>query len=266
MRSVVKILCIVAFVAGYVGADEARVLKQGVYKSLGFMSGYWHYGEIGMEGERVMRIDTLFFGLVGQLGMATSSGVKLEGNLRTNFAYGLYTGGVLDVDDSSRNGQRLYSAIGGWNSDMELKGGYNLLPVSLNTTLYLQSGVGYYFSRTEFITMDRLQGYLYVPLELEGEHALNSNLALNFGLGYRYFIAGHHYSAASKYGLEDDYRVTQKEGFGVSGFLGMAFVNKDSGVRNVRLIYEYWNVGAATPMRTTSSDTLKPTARSESVV
>lgn len=248
----------------YASANSSKfshsLVKKGMYRSLGFYTGYHHYGEFGRDGSRFMRMDTATFGLMGQLGLAATSGLKLEGSARINYALGLYTGSILDTDNADRNGRKLHSITGALMGDVELKGGYNLLRGGGATSLYLQSGLGYFLNRTEFITMDRIQGYLYVPLELEGEAQLNARVALNYGAGYRYLVFGNHTSTASKYGFNDDYYVKQKSGFGANAFIGATYYNSEGALRSVRLIYEYWHIGAADPMRTSSSITGNETA------
>ncbi|MCX2716577.1 hypothetical protein OQH61_02380 [Helicobacter sp. MIT 21-1697] len=222
---------------------QKSLIKQGFYRSLGFYSGYYHYGEVDTRrnNERVMRMDLLMLGLMGQMGFVSQRGVKLEGTLRLNYALGKYTGGILDADNPDRNGQSATSIDGASIADIELKGGYNLLR-SLNATLYFQTGLGYYLNRNELITMKRIQGYFYVPLELEGETLLTSRIALTYGGGYRYFIFGNHFTenATTERG---NLRVTQKEGFGLSAFIGANFFTKTQELRSLRLVYEYWKIG-----------------------
>ena len=226
---------------------QTGLIKSGLYRSLGFYSGYYRYNE-----PEVMSMDTLMFGLMGQVGLISQAGVKLEGTLRVNYALGRYTGSILDVDNPDRNGESLNSLIGSIAGDVELKGGYNLLGSLERATLYLQTGLGYYLNRTEFIVMDRIQGYLYVPLELEGEVLINPKIAFTYGGGYRYLIFGNHLSKTTKYGATDDLRVTQKEGFSFAAFIGANFFTKSQQWRSVRLIYEYWNIGDSDTVRTTS--------------
>lgn len=77
---------------------------------------------------------------------------------------------------------------------------------------------------------------MYVPLEIEGEVFLNQKLAFTYGGGYRYFIFGNHLSeeATIKRGK---LKVTQKQGFGFSAFIGANFFIKS---QELRLVYEYW--------------------------
>ncbi len=234
-----------------------KLVKDGMYYALGTFLGYYNYNEVDEFGSPFMRMDTAIFGLSGQVGIAAQNGLKAEGAIKIGYALGLYSGSILDVDNQERNGQRLYSITGTTAGDMELKAGYNLLKLfgMHSASLYLQSGVGYYITRTEFIVMDRVQGYLYVPIELEGEAQLNQDIALSYGGGYRFFALGNHFSAASKYGVEDDYFVLQRQGFGAFGFIGINYLNTNRALRSVRLVYEYWSIGAADPMLTTSSYT-----------
>lgn len=226
---------------------QSGLIKNGYYRSLGFYSGYYHYGEVDTMGDRVMRMDTLMFGLIGQMGLVSQSGVKLEGTLRLNYALGVYTGSILDVDNEARNGERLKSIIGAVAGDLELKAGYNMLKhFSTHHTLYLQGGLGYHLNRTEFIAFKRYQGYFYVPLELEGESAIYNNLILTYGGGYRYLIFGNHFTDIST-SYNGNLRVTQKDGFGANAFIGVNFYTKAGEVRNVRLVYEYWSIEASKP-------------------
>lgn len=85
---------------------------------------------------------------------------------------------------------------------------------------------------------NRLQGYLYVPLEIEGEIKIsspNAPTALNFLLGYRYLILGNHFTATSNYGFTDDYHVIQKKGFGINALLGITFL-ENSHRRGIYLV------------------------------
>ena len=227
------------------------VLKNGIYRSLGIYGGYYHYGEVRHGGERIMRMDTIMLGLSAQLGLAASNGIKLESSARLNYALGLYSGGILDTDNPSRNGQTLHSITGAIAADVELKGGYALMR-NAQSTLYLQSGLGYHLNRTEVLAMDRIQGYLYIPFELEGQYLLTQRKSFDYGVGYRYLIVGNHFSATSKYGFTSDYRVNQTSGFGLSAFVGSSFI-KDGVLRSLRLVYEYWHIGAAEPFTTTNA-------------
>lgn len=264
-----KICLIISLTLALLNAEEyaGSLLKKGVYKSLGYMSGYHRYAEVDTSDNNafVMSMDMLTFGLVGQLGAVSASGIKVEGTLRANYALGLYTGGFLNQDGDADTGKRVYTMVGSFNADAEVKSGYNFLRSFESASLYLQSGLGYYFASTQFITMERLQGYLYVPLELEGEVLLNDKVALNYGGGYKFLIFGNHYSATSKYGLEGDMDVMQRKGFGAGGFIGAQFRTKSGGLRNVRLIYEYWSIENSPLTQLYSSDinstTKQPTHR-----
>ena len=222
---------------------QKSLIKNGFYRSLGFYSGYYYYGEVDTRKNdaEVMHMDLLMFGLMGQIGHI-SQGIKLEGTLRLNYALGLYTGGILDADNPDRNGKPVKSIDGASMGDIGLKGGYNLLKHSSYTSLYLQTGLGYFLNRNELTSMKRIQGYLYVPLEVEGEVLLNQKLAFTYGGGYRYFIFGNHLSENTTT-ERGKLKVTQKQGFGFSAFIGANFFTKSQELRLLRLVYEYWSVG-----------------------
>ena len=124
----------------------------------------------------------------------------------------------------------------------ELKVGYNLLKPFLaeNASLYLQGGVGYYFNRTDLVAMHRLQGYLYIPIHLEGELALSEKWALNYMGGLNAFILGNHFS--SKGHNSKDLNVLQHEGLGARAFLGATYKTTSDRINSFRLVYEYWSV------------------------
>lgn len=224
---------------------EGLVYKSGFYSSLGFYTGYYHYGEIDRNGGRVMRMDTAMFGLSGQLGNVTSFGLKLDATARFNYALGQYTGGILDPDNKDRNGKALRQPVGALAGDVELRVGYDLLHFLPTSSLFLQSGVSYHANRTEIISMLRYQGYLYLPIELEGHSQISQTLALSYGGGYRYLIFGNHFSQSTRFGFMDNYSVLQHDGFGALGYIGANFLTKDGGMRSVRLVYEYWSIEAA---------------------
>lgn len=226
---------------------QTNLMKSGLYRSLGFYSGYYHYGETE-EGASIMHLDMLMFGIIGQIGAVSQIGIKLEGTLRINYALGAYTGSVLDPDNADRNEKESENTSGATAGDIELKAGYNILNNSQKLSLYLQSGIGYHYNRTEFIFMDRLQGYLYVPIELDGELALNNRFVLTYGGGYRYLIFGNHLSKSSKYGYDGDIDVKQRNGYGLNAFIGLNFFTKAGELRNLKLVYEYWDIGASPPV------------------
>lgn len=250
-------------------ANDARVLESnsafqkslvkqaGFYRSLGFYTGYYHYGEVDRGGGRVMRMDTAMLGFLAQLGGISQSGLKLESTFRINYALGVYTGSILDADDDSRDGTPAKNITAAVAGDIELKAGYGLIRAE-SSNLFLQSGLGYHLNRTEFMPAERIQGYFYVPLEIDGEVAISNGYALSYGVGYRYLIFGNHFTAASKYGFTDDLKTTQKKGFGASAFIGLNYFSEDNNLRQVKLVYEYWSIEGSNPLDTRSFYTNNP--------
>lgn len=221
------------------------VFKENLYKSLGIAMGWYQYNE-----PTIMSIDAPRLSFIGNLGYITGGGAKLEGIFEVSYAIGIYTGSILGTNEP------VQSLDGVFTGNLDLKAGCDLLKPSYqnNAKLYFQSGIGYFLNRNEFMAANRLQSYLYVPLEIEGEIKIsspNAPTALNFLLGYRYLILGNHFTAASNYGFTDDYHVIQKKGFGINALLGITFL-ENSYRRGIYLVYEYWNIGAADPMATHS--------------
>lgn len=253
MRLKVLLLALLCYLSSIFGDDrvsiqgdskwQPQLMKNGFYRSLGVYSGYYFYGEVDTRtNEEVMHMSLFMFGLSGQMGVVARNAYKLEGTLRVNYGYGKYVGGVLDVDNEERNGKPLTARNAVLIGDVELKAGYNLLSNLSYISLYAQSGLGYYLNRNEMTSMYRIQGYLYVPLEFEGEAILNDKIALSYGAGYRYLIFGNHLSREPT-GLNGKVDVIQKDGFSWHGFVGMNFFTKAGQLRSLRLVYEYWSIG-----------------------
>ena len=84
----------------------ADVIKEGLYKSLGFGLGYYYYGEWDQVGAPFMHTDEALFGIVGNLGYA-KNGIKVEVSADASFVIGLYTGSVLDSSNPDLKGKPL---------------------------------------------------------------------------------------------------------------------------------------------------------------
>ena len=93
--------------------------------------------------------------------------------------------------------------------------------------------------------MVRHQGYLYVPLEIEGEVRLGRKLGLEYLLGYNYLVFGDHKSLASQWHYSGDLIVKQDSGFGLKSFVGLSFKGRDENVNTIRLVYEFWSIAAS---------------------
>lgn len=225
--------------------------KSGFYKSIALGVGYYHYGETNMLKEPVMRMDMASLNLTLNLGYAKSGG-KIDFLADANVALGAYTGSVLDTTDNNKNGEKLVTFDSNSFYHLELKGGFNFLSLNgTDSTLYLQSGVGYYFNRNDFSSIERLQGYLYIPLQVENEFILNANWALNFMVGYNFFVLGHHTSKATKSQFSKDLRVRQNQGIGMGAYIGAAYRTDSGNINAFGIKYEYWNIGASPSVRMT---------------
>lgn len=224
---------------------DSNLFKSGFYKSIGGGVGYYHYGEVDFFKKPIMRMDMALFNLDFNLGYA-NDGLKVDLSLNANVAWGLYTGGVLDTSDSSKDGAKLTSLDASSFYTIELKGGFDAFSLSSeNATLYLQGGIGYFFNRNDFMTFERLQGYLYVPLQLESEIALNDSWALNLLCGYNFFIFGNHLSKVSKSHFSSDLKVRQRGGKGANAFIGATYRLKSGSSNSFRLEYNFWQIDAS---------------------
>lgn len=226
-------------------AKYSDLLKSGFYKSIAVGAGYYHYGEVDSQGKFVMQMDMALLNVALNLGYAKSGG-KIDFYADANVAMGAYTGSVLDTRNPDKNGKRLVAFDTNSFYHLVLKGGYDLLAQSgLNSALYLQSGVGYYFNRNDFSAIERLQGYLYIPLQVEGEVILSADWALNLMGGYNFFILGHHHSKTTKSQFSKDLRVIQRVGAGANAFIGATYRTASGNINAFGLKYEFWSIGGS---------------------
>ena len=228
------------------GAIRANpLLKSGFYKSVAIGAGYYHYGETDYRGKSVMRMDMGLLNVGLNLGYAKGGG-KIDFVADANVAVGVYTGGVLDTSNENKNGERLVMFDTNSFYHLELKGGFNLLSLKgMESTIYLQGGVGYYFNRNDFTAIERLQGYVYVPLQIEGEAILSADWVLNVMGGYNFFVLGHHHSKLTKSQFSKDLRVRQTQGFGASAYIGATYKTRSGNINAFGLKYEFWSIGAS---------------------
>ncbi|RDU54197.1 hypothetical protein CQA49_05260 [Helicobacter sp. MIT 00-7814] len=233
------------------GAEKMSLLKNGVYKNVGLSAGYYYYGEVDRRGDFVMRMDTAPLGVFGSLGKAYENGLKLDALAEINASIGLYTGAVLDTSNANRDGQSLQTLIGNTFIKGVGRVGYDVLKSFSSASLYLQSGFGYYFNWTNFLSIPRLQGYAYIPLEVEGQVALSEKLALDYALGYNLFLFGNHYTNGYGWGYSGALDTTQTKGLGGIAKVGFSFFNKDGEKNSFGVIYEFWSVEGSNPARLT---------------
>lgn len=225
------------------------LLKSGFYKSIAIGAGYYHYGETDYRGKSVMRMDMGLLNVGLNLGYAKGGG-KIDFLADANVAMGVYTGGVLDTSNANKNGERLVMFDTNSFYHLELKGGFNLLSTTgLDSAIYLQGGVGYYFNRNNFTAIERLQGYVYVPLQIEGEAILSADWVLNVMGGYNFFILGHHHSKLIKSQFSKDLRVRQTQGFGASAYIGATYKTRSGNINAFGLKYKFWSIGASPSVR-----------------
>lgn len=239
-------LAIFAVLLAKLWANEAEssLLKQGFYKSVGIGGGYYYYGEVIRNDEFFMRLDNLVFNLAGNVGYITRFGLKLDAYIDANFALGIYTGGVQDTVKRENNGRYAMNASMSTYYHAQTLLGYNFLAfLTPKASLYLQAGGGYYFNRHDLNSYERLQGYVYVPIELESEIVLNDKWALNLMGGFKYFIFGHHLTQTTKQHFDRDFNASQKNGLGASGFVGARYRTKSGEINSFGLRYEYWHIG-----------------------
>ena len=244
MRAIkIIILCGILLTKILANETESSLLKQGFYKRVGIGGGYYYYGEVVKNDAFFMRMDNLAFNLAGNIGYITRFGLKLDVYVDANFALGIYTGSVQDTVKLENNGRPVTHANMSTYYHAQSLLGYNFLAFATpKASLYLQAGGGYYFNRNDLNSYERLQGYVYVPIELESEILLNDKWALNLMGGFKYFIFGHHLSATSRQHFDKDLNLSQKNGLGAGGFVGARYRTKRGEINSFGLRYEYWHI------------------------
>ena len=239
---IIKYLIIIALC----GISHAEAIKNGFYKSLGAGIGYYNYTEY-VDNSRLISMDDVAIKLLGNLGYVYDNGFKLDSTLSASASYGLYRGSKL-YDDTKEFGS-VKALVINFYMDFEGKVGFNILkPFGIDSvTLYMQSGIGYYFNKTDSFPIIRNQGYLYIPIELDSEISLSDKFALRIVAGYNYFILGNHYTSTTHVALSDDYYVIQRRGYGVSLFVGLNMTNSSGNISSLGIRWNHWWVGRADP-------------------
>ena len=229
------------------GAPE--LIKDGLYRHIGVGVSYWRYLEVDSQNNDafIMRIEAPMFNIAGNIGYVFPSGLKLDGLIDANVAvpFSYYTGHTRDERNPDNNGKPAYSVD--FSSYYRFQGtvGYNFLSgVSDRATLYFQTGAFYFFSRNDSTPLERLQGYMSIPLQLEAEIALSNSLALNIMGGVNWVLFGNHLSRGTRENSTGNLNTIQRDGlFGASGFVGLRYRTQGGNINTIRLMYEYFRVG-----------------------
>lgn len=185
--------------------------QNGFFSEVGAGIGYYRYDE-----PQVMNTDDLLLNLNAKLGYRHHF-IKTEGIGNVFVAFGRYNGAILELGENGEGQERKLRSISASQIfDGQAKIGFDMLFFSDSMDLFVQSGIGYwqlfYFSTS----YDRKQGYLYVPIELEGEIRQSPSFAWTYLLGYKHLIEGRHTTTISSLGIADvDLFARQDKGFGL---------------------------------------------------
>lgn len=224
------------------------VIKSDFYATLGVGGGYYNYNEFNTQKNDafIMRIDSPLFNVNASVGYI-ASGFKIEGYIDSNVSFGIYTGSNLYTNE--------YVKAIDFNSfhHINITLGYDVLSAFDSFSLYLQSGVRYYLNRNDSSPLERLQGYVAIPFEMEGQIALGDNWSFDFMGGYNLFLLGHHLSRGASYAMQGDLNVIQRQGMGARAFLGFSYMSKRDKPNSFRLVYEYWAIGDSPSARVYST-------------
>lgn len=229
------------------GAQD--LIRDGFYRHIGFGVSYWRYLEVNSRNNDafIMRIESPMFNISGNIGYVSANGVKFDGYIDANVAMpsSWYTGSIRDERDPNNDGK--FTNQIDFSSYYRVQGlvGYNFLhDTSERTTLYLQTGAFYFFSRNDQTPLERLQGYMSIPLQLETEITLTNSLALNLMGGVNWVLFGNHLSRGTRENSTANLNTIQRKGlFGASGSVGLRYKTNAGNVSMIRLMYEYFRVG-----------------------
>ncbi|MDE7173861.1 MAG: hypothetical protein K2N70_05890 [Helicobacter sp.] len=222
--------------------------QNGFFSEVGAGIGYYRYDE-----PQVMNTDDLLLNLNAKLGYRHHF-IKTEGIGNAFVAFGRYNGALLELgDNDERRERKLRSLSASQIFDVQAKIGFDMLFFSDSMDLFVQSGIGYwqlfYFSSS----YDRKQGYLYVPIELEGEIRQSPSFAWTYLLGYKHLIEGRHTTTIASLGISDvDLFARQDKGFGLKASFGWKQQNKDS-TNFTRFIVDYWKIDESTRSEPTTT-------------
>lgn len=213
----------------------AQVIKDGGYGLLGSGIGYDKHSFM------VNNITNTYYSMVINANFGyVFSGIKTEIDITSSYGLGGYRGLYTFNTDSSKNGTTIsaISTNGIWHPKFIT--GYDLLS-STDSNLYIQIGAGYRFFLYGIGNSYRAQGYLYIPIELEGSNKLNNNRYIEYKVGYNFLLSGNHRNLTTRIGFNNDLIVNQRKGFGISSMIGYG-VNHDNSSKGFRVIYNYWNI------------------------
>lgn len=222
--------------------------QNGFFSEVGAGIGYYRYDE-----PQVMNTDDLLLNLNAKLGYRHHF-IKTEGIGNVFVAFGRYNGAILELgDNDERRERKLRSLSASQIFDAQAKIGFDMLFFSDSMDLFVQSGIAYwqlfYFSSS----YDRKQGYLYVPIELEGEIRQSPSFAWTYLLGYKHLIEGRHTTTIASLGISDvDLFARQDKGFGLKASFGWKQQNKDS-TNFTRFIVDYWKIDESTRSEPTAT-------------
>lgn len=212
----------------------AQVAKDGGFSSFGVGVGYRQFGQFNTDGSSIVRNRQMIGMFETSFGYASSFKIELRG--AANLGVGSQTGNFMfDKKKEETNGP----VTNFWVA--ELRTGFDLIP-SDDHDLYIQTGGGYRFLIDNQRYYNRHQAYTYIPIELEGAVRFNDNKYIEYKIGYNFLLMGNHRSLTSRVGYNNDLVVKQRKGFGISGFIGFGF-NEREGYSTYRLVYDYWNIG-----------------------
>lgn len=228
-----KIFLKYAFLASLLNIALA---ESSFYTTVAYDGGLYRYTEPG-----VMRVYGYSNGLNGGFGYEYNNMLKLDITGSINVYTGKYTGGYLQ-EDHGNNREKVTSVVFGSFNTIEAKLGYNILSLThLDSNLYIQLGLGYWFLKDATYPMLRSQRYYYMPIEILGNIKYSNDVSFDYQLGYNHFLKGHHITDATTVNYSGKLDVKQDTGNGFRAMLGISHKYGEF-TYLYQLIFEYWRV------------------------
>ncbi|MCE3038053.1 hypothetical protein [Helicobacter anatolicus] len=210
--------------------------------SAGLGIDYYHY-----EEPKVMNIHGPMINFYGDFGITKKLfKFQLDGYFATHFGANKYNGALQSHETQTRTPYNAKSTD--WYVGVSTKFGLNLWQHN-KELIFAYLGLGYRFLHNFVIdnpgvqaSYFRNQGYLYLPIGIDGEIPINPKISLVGEFEYRFFLLGHNTSGFSDLGYDKDLYFIQKEGYGIRIGFGSKFYFDNGGALRVKVHYEYWGV------------------------
>lgn len=201
---------------------------------------YYHYEEPG-----VMKIYGPMMSFYGNIGVVKRLfKFQVDGYFSTHLGANTYDGGLQNNQDHTVIPYSTKSTD--WYVGVNTKFGLNLWQQN-KEIVFAYFGLGYRFLHNLIIdkpgvrgAYDRYQGYLYLPIGINGEIPIKPMISLIGEFEYRFLLFGHNTSGFADLGYDSDLFFTQKKGQGGKLSIGSKFYLNNGSALKLKAYYDYW--------------------------